>query len=233
MRDYLLFIDTETTGLPKEWNKPYSEEANWPHSVQIAWTIYTKEGEEVKTENHFIKDADFKIADRSRKVHGITHDFLLKNGEERKAVMAHLSEDLLRYKPMVVGHFMLLDFHMLGADFYRAGMENPIKELPTFCTMKATATYVFNPYQKFLRLGDLYERLFGVPLEQQHDALVDAKATAKCFFKLLEKGDIDDKQIEEQQLSKEEEERTEQKTGCGLSALLLIIFGILLVINWL
>nr|WP_262910385.1 3'-5' exonuclease [Pontibacter silvestris] len=228
-----MFIDTETTGLPKEWNKPYSEEGNWPNSVQVAWTIYTKEGQEVKTENHFIKDKDFKIEAASRKIHGITHDFLLKNGEDRNVVMARLSEDLLQYKPMVVGHFMLLDFHMLGADFYRAGMQNPIKELPTFCTMKATANYVFNPYQKFLRLGDLYERLFGIPLEQQHDALVDAKATAKCFFRLLEKGDIDDNQIELQQLSKEEEEKTEHKLGCGVSIILLFLICTLLVINWL
>ncbi len=56
MSDYLLFIDTETSGLPKKWGLPYSAKNNWPFSVQIAWVIYTKEGQKVKQENHFIKE---------------------------------------------------------------------------------------------------------------------------------------------------------------------------------
>ena len=35
---YLIF-DTETTGLPKNWNAPVSDIDNWPRCVQIAWQV--------------------------------------------------------------------------------------------------------------------------------------------------------------------------------------------------
>lgn len=45
LKDYLLFIDTEATGLPKKWNLPYNTPGNWPDAVQISWLLYTKEGQ--------------------------------------------------------------------------------------------------------------------------------------------------------------------------------------------
>ncbi len=35
----ILFIDTQTTGLPKNWNAPITDTKNWPRLVQIAWII--------------------------------------------------------------------------------------------------------------------------------------------------------------------------------------------------
>ena len=35
-----LFIDTETTGLPKEYDAPYTDIDNWPRLVQLAWIVY-------------------------------------------------------------------------------------------------------------------------------------------------------------------------------------------------
>ncbi|MFC7669787.1 hypothetical protein ACFQT0_22245 [Hymenobacter humi] len=35
--------------------------------------------------------------------------------------------------------------------------------------------------RRFLRLGELYQRLFEEAMPQEHDALADAYATARCF----------------------------------------------------
>ena len=201
MYDYLLFIDTETSGLPKDWSAPYSKEGNWPYAVQVAWIIYTKEKKEVKRANHYINNNDFSIAPSALKIHGLTADFIAKNGESREKVMALLAEDLKQYQPLVIGHFMKFDFHVAGAEFYRARMENPIKVLPTFCTMLTTTNLVKNPQKKYLRLCDLYEQLFATPLRQQHDAMADAEATAACFFELVEQNYINDTTIAAQQES--------------------------------
>lgn len=190
MRDYLLFIDTEASGLPGKWNLPYSNKKNWPFIVQLAWIIYTPSGEEVKRENHYISNADFNISPQAIKIHGITPGFLASHGEIREVVMEKLAADLDTYKPVLIGHFVELDMHMLGADFYRAGLPNPAAALPTFCTMLATRHYVRNPGVKYLRLGELYTELFGAKLQNQHNALADAEATAASFFELVKKGEI-------------------------------------------
>ncbi|WP_266204834.1 3'-5' exonuclease [Pontibacter kalidii] len=199
MREFILFIDTETTGIPLDWNAPYSDAKSWPYSVQIAWAVYTKEGQELKAENHYVYEPELEISEESERIHGITKQFLQDNGKARKDVLALLAEDLEQYQPLVVGHFMQLDFHMLGVGFHRANMPNPLPQLPTFCTMNASADFLLGRRQSFLRLGELYERLFQEPLQHQHDAAVDVKATAACFFKLMEQGDISPETILQQQ----------------------------------
>lgn len=138
MRPFLLFIDTETSGLPKKWDLPYSVEGNWPHAVQFSWTVYTVEGRLIKQENHYIGDPDFTVTPESIQVHGITREFLDRNGEPRRKVMELLTADLIAFDPVVIGHFIELDLHLAGAEYYRSGMENIIQQYPSYCTMQAT-----------------------------------------------------------------------------------------------
>src|SRR5690606_34885368 len=196
-----LFVDTETSGLPKKWNQPYSVKGNWPFSIQIAWIIFNKEGEEIKRENHYINENDFRIEPSSLKVHGITHEFLKENGERRKKVMHKLAYDIKKYNPMLIGHFMELDFHMLNVDFYRSGIESPVQNSPLFCTMLASKDYVKNPRSRYLKLSELYNYLFDKTVTNIHDAIVDAEITAASFFELLKRGEINDSKIEAQQKS--------------------------------
>lgn len=228
MRDYLLFIDTETTGIPKDWKAPYSDNDSWPVSVQVAWAIYTKDGKEVKSENFYVRDDDFEISPESIKIHGITDAFLQEYGVEREEVLTQLSADLNRYQPLVIAHFMQLDYHMVGVCFHRANMHNPLPELPLFCTMRASSDFVIYSHQRFLRLGEMYEWLFNVPLENQHNAIVDARATAKCFFELVRRGDIDDRLIKKQQADSIVAPAAEKKKGCGLSALFMFVVSLML-----
>ena len=200
MNKYILFVDTETSGLPLDWSKPYSARGNWPHIVQVAWVLYTREGQQVKAENYYIKASDYEISPASRRIHGITEEFLEQNGQARSMVMQHLHDDLLRFQPLVVGHFMQLDYHMLGLGFYRAGLDNPLEHLPTFCTMLGTAHFIRLSRHRHMRLSELYLRLFQTPLQNEHDALTDASATAQCFFELWRKGDVDEEAIRQQQL---------------------------------
>lgn len=234
MKDYLLFVDTETSGLPQDWSKPYSDAENWPYIVQLAWIIYARDGREVKRENHYIMAKDYKISEISREIHGISEQFLLEHGEERKAVMQLIYNDLQQYQPLVVGHFMQLDYHMLGLGFYRAGLDNPLKKLPAFCTMAITKDFLLPPGQKYLRLPELYMRLFGTPLLQEHNALVDAGATARCFFELWRRGDLNEQKLAEpQQLWEGPPIKTRHKPlwyGLLMVLALLLIF---LFIYWL
>jgi DNA polymerase-3 subunit epsilon len=200
VRDYLLFIDTETTGLPKKWSEPYSKTKNWPHIVQIAWIIYHKDGREIKKENHYIYPSDFKISAQAKKIHGITTEFLTIQGKDRNMVMDLLSKDLEKYQPMLVAHFMELDLHLVNADFYRCGIKSVIKDLPVFCTMLASSKYVQNYGVNNLRLNELYVLLFNKKALNIHNALGDAEATAESFFELIKRGDINEELIEKQQV---------------------------------
>lgn len=199
VNDYLLFVDTEASGLPINWELPYSAEGNWPSAVQVSWLVYTKDGKEIKREDHYILNSDFVITPKAMEIHGINPGLLAVKGQARKHVMQLLANDLEQYQPLVVGHFVQLDYHILSADFYRAGMDNPLAKLPLFCTMLATTQLRWTPMPTSLLLGDLYAFLFYKPLENQHNALTDARAAAECFFELLKRTEISEKLIVQQQ----------------------------------
>ncbi len=43
-----IIFDTETVGLPKSWNAPFSDLENWPRMVQIAWMIFDENQKLIK-----------------------------------------------------------------------------------------------------------------------------------------------------------------------------------------
>lgn len=190
MKKHLLFIDTETTGIPNRWDLPYSDTNNWPSAVQVSWILYDKKGTEFKRENCYIDVDDLKISAKSFKVHGITREFLNKNGQARSFVLEKLSSDIQKYQPVIIGHFTEFDIHTLSCDFYRAGLENPFQKSQFYCTMLKSKDYNLNPEADYLRLPQLYNFLFNETMERSHDAMIDAEMTAKCFFEIRSRGEI-------------------------------------------
>ncbi|MPT31028.1 MAG: 3'-5' exonuclease [Chryseobacterium sp.] len=200
MKKHLLFIDTETTGIPKRWDLPYSETENWPSAVQVSWIIYDENGNEIKRENCYIDVDDLKISDKSFKIHGITKEFLIKNGQARSFVLEKLSADIQKYQPVIIGHFTEFDIHTLSCDFYRAGLENPFQQSHFYCTMLKSKDYNLNPSVIYLRLNQLFEFLFNEKMERSHDAMIDAEMTAKCFFEIRSRGEISEGEFQKTHL---------------------------------
>ncbi|KQM69564.1 hypothetical protein ASE74_06135 [Pedobacter sp. Leaf216] len=190
MQNYFLVVDTETSGLPKNWSAPYSSEKNWPYIVQIAWIIYDSSHQEIKRENHYIKNTGFTIDKAALKIHKITPEYLAVHGEDKEKVMLQFAADIEMYNPLVIGHFIELDYHMVNVELYRIGKENTFKNLVFFCTMKASAPYITNTVISHLKLDKFYTILFNEVPENMHSALSDALNTAKIFFHLLKTGAI-------------------------------------------
>ncbi|WP_354579025.1 3'-5' exonuclease [Hymenobacter sp. UYP22] len=190
--NYLLFVDTETTGLPRRWQQPYSVEQNWPHIAQLAWQLYTEAGELVKSEEAYLSVPAGSMTAASQAIHGLSPDFLAAQGQPAEQVLRRFLADVQQYRPRLVGHFLQLDFHMLGAAFWRAGLPNPLPGLPQFCTMQSTRLLPFRPANRALRLAELYALLFQEAMPRLHDASTDAAATARCFFELRRQGIISD-----------------------------------------
>ncbi len=231
MSDYLLFLDTETSGIPGSLTAPISELDNWPFVLQIAWLIYSREGQLIKQENLFIHEEDIHIKQSSINIHGITKQELQHKGQERKQVMDLFAKDLQKYTPMIIGHFIEFDSKMVQVAFLRSGLEDSISSLQHFCTMLSTKIYTRLPQNTFPKLENLYLGLFGEQLQDTHNAINDAQATARCFFELQKKGEITDEIIASQALFINITPKYNDKIGCGLPILVFILIG--LVAIWL
>ncbi|SEN50139.1 DNA polymerase-3 subunit epsilon [bacterium A37T11] len=200
MKDFLLFVDTETTGLPQNWQAPYERTDLWPSAVQIAWVICNRDGRELKRENFYISDNDIPVSDTSLAIHKLDSVFLTKNGLPRKEVMGLLAQDLWTYEPLIIGHYMQFDYAVIRVDFERAQITNNLPSLPLFCTMLASRVLVRGAYEKYMRLEELYATLFQKKSPDLHDAMQDAVVTARCFFEMWNSGFITEQYVDQQQV---------------------------------
>lgn len=189
LTEYLLFVDTETTGLPRRWGVPYAS-GQWPHVAQLAWQLYRADGTFVKEENHFLQVPEGSMPASAVAIHGITPAFLAAHGQPLAPALRRLLADLAQYQPRVIGYFLQFDFHVIGAALHRAGLPNPLPELPQFCVMKVSGRPDDGTHRRYQRLAELHARLLGQELPRLHDAREDAAATARCFFELERLGRI-------------------------------------------
>ena len=65
----VLIYDTETTGLPRDWNAPISDSDNWPRLVQLAWQLHDETGKLLSRGNMVVKPDGFTIPFNSTKIH--------------------------------------------------------------------------------------------------------------------------------------------------------------------
>ena len=185
-----LFFDTETNGLPKNWDAPITELSNWPRLVQVAWILFDNDGNEIENNDYIIKPVGFSIPLEASSIHGITTERAEKEGIDLKISLEEFSKQIERATHLVA-HNMNFDEKIMGAEFLRSGYDNPVPDKKRICTMQSTTDFcAIEGYYgyKWPKLSELHIKLFGFDFEDAHDAAADIKATAKCFWELKKRG---------------------------------------------
>ncbi len=191
MNDYILVIDTETSDKPRKWQASTQQVDKWPFILQIAWVVCNQKGDILVTRDYYINPKeDISINKDSFNLHKISKKVLQEKGLDRTTVLNLLKEDLEKYNPLIVGHFLRFDIKMLEVSFNRAGLLQNFSEKTKFCTMYYSRPPLPNSNQQFLRLDELYYSLFKNKIKNYHNALADTLATKACYFKLLNDGNI-------------------------------------------
>jgi len=187
-----LFFDTETTGLPRNWKAPVTDLNNWPRLVQLAYLLYDSDGNEISGGDFIIKPERFIIPDDVSRIHGITHERAVNEGQPVLAVLQHFNT-LIEQSDWLVAHNMQFDEKIVGSEFLRNGMKNNIPAKNKICTMERSTNFcaIPGPYgNKWPKLSELHYKLFKTNFEEAHNAAVDISATAKCFWELRRLGKI-------------------------------------------
>ena len=197
-----LVFDTETTGLPQNYNAPISDSNNWPRMVQLAWQLHDNTGKLLEAKNYIVKPEGYTISFNAEKIHGISTERALRDGYDLKYVLQEFNNDLEK-ADYNVGHNIEFDINVVGAEFYRKGIAEPIIMLKKLIDTKDESTdYCAIPGGrggkfKWPTLTELHTKLFGEGFGDAHDAAYDVDATARCFFGLIIAGVIKRDEIED------------------------------------
>ncbi len=184
---YIIF-DTETTGLPDNFKAPVSDSDNWPRMVQIAWQVHDKKGKLIEVKNYIIKPEDYEIPYDVVKIHQITTERAEKFGMDLTFVLEEFSKIASKCN-FLVGHNVSFDNNILGAEYYRKNIKNPLTDIPSIDTMQFSVNYCAIPGRKnggfkYPKLEELHKKLFNESFGLAHNAAADVEATARCFLEL-------------------------------------------------
>jgi DNA polymerase-3 subunit epsilon len=185
----ILFFDTETTGVPKNYDAPISEVNNWPRLVQLAYIKADWDGNVIDSGDFIIKPDGFKIPIESSKIHGITDEVAVHSGIGLIEVLELLHIEI-EAAALLVAHNVKFDKKIIAAEFFRSGINCSILRKPTICTMESSTNFCALPGYKWPKLSELYKKLFGEEFQEQHNARNDIFATYKCFWELNKRGII-------------------------------------------
>ncbi|MEL6812764.1 MAG: DNA polymerase III subunit alpha, partial [Bacteroidota bacterium] len=186
---YLIF-DTETTGLPKRWNAPVTDTDNWPRCIQIAWQLHDAMGNVIAHEDYLVQPEGFDIPYDSERIHGISTELARKEGVPLREVSEKFAEVLAKAK-FIVGQNVGFDVNIMGCEFYRQGMEDPMPAMEVLDTCTETTAQLCQipggrgGKFKLPTLTELHQFLFDQPFAEAHNATADVEATTRCFFELV------------------------------------------------
>lgn len=196
---YIIF-DTETTGLPKRYDASIQDIDNWPRSVQLAWQIHDKWGDLVEQKSVLIKPDGFDIPYDSEQIHGISTALAQAEGLPLRYVLEEFNLALSKAS-FVVGQNVDFDVNIMGAEFYRAGIETPLQNMPVLdtCTEQTAKLCQILGGRgggfKLPTLSELHDFLFKEVFNEAHNASADVEATARCFLELLRKAHYSEEEL--------------------------------------
>ncbi len=184
-----LIYDTETTGLPKNWNAPITDSENWPRMVQISWQIHDEKGELVEVKNYIIKPEGYEIPYAVEKIHGISTERANKQGVDLSWVLEQFNKSLEQVT-FVVGHNIGFDINIVGAEFHRKQIASDLMQKATIDTKDDGTDFCKLPGgrgggYKWPKLGELHRALFNEDFAEAHNAAADVEATARCFLEMI------------------------------------------------
>ncbi len=190
-RPEYLVLDTETTGVPKDYRARISDVDNWPRIVQIGWLVYDANARLLNKQVFTVRPDGFTIPQDAVRIHHITTQKALREGIALRTALDYFSNDLVSV-PCVVAHNIDFDIPILRAEFYRVGMADPLAGKRTICTMKSSTELCRLPggwgRYKWPKLYELHAVLFGGCEDEEHNAGADAEMAARCFWELKKRG---------------------------------------------
>jgi DNA polymerase III epsilon subunit-like protein len=177
---YIAF-DFETSGLPKG-RKPVTQETLGQYdtcrAVSLSAARFSSKGRLVDTFDAMILPTDFTISPGSVAIHGITEEMAKSKGRPFLQVFADFMTFIGPRTKTLVAHNAKFDTSVLQSEMLRHDIDlSLIDDLNFRCTLELYRERFLKP----IRLGVLYEEIFGEQFENAHNSLADCIACGRVY----------------------------------------------------
>jgi len=177
---YIAF-DFETSGLPKG-RKPVTQETLGQYdtcrAVSLSAARFSSKGRLIDTFDAMVYPEGFEISPGSVAIHGITEDMAKSKGRPFLQVFADFMTFIGPRTKTLVAHNAKFDMSVLRSEMLRHGIDLSLTDDLNFhCTLELYRERFLKP----IRLGVLYEEIFGEQFENAHNSLADCIACGRVY----------------------------------------------------
>ena len=172
----ILFIDTETTGLPSR----YAEIGDQPYLVQIAAVLCDDARQPVAELKHVIRPDGWSIPHEATAIHGLTTKYCESMGIPLEAALRELLA-MWSQAERVIAYNVSFDNLIIQFSAQRAGFALPQRDL--YCAMREAAKLISNS-GRWMKLGAAYRCFFNKDFDNAHDAMADVQACMAIYYAL-------------------------------------------------
>ncbi len=178
--NYIAF-DFETSGLPKG-RKPLTRETlgqfDMCRAVSLSAARFSSRGRLIDTFDAMVLPTDFEISPGSVAIHGITEDMAREKGHPFIQVFTDFMTFIGPRTKTLVAHNAKFDTAVLRSEMMRHKIDlSLIEDLNFRCTLELYRECFLKP----IRLGVLYEEIFGHEFENAHNSLADCIACGRVY----------------------------------------------------
>ena len=191
-------FDTETTGF---FPKDFKSLDECPYVVQFGSITYdTETNQIISSINEIIKLAEnIEIPQKTIEIHHITKEISNEKGVDIRDILCKFNEQL-KMSDVLIAHNIEYDINIINYECRRYDIPFEyynMKENSAFCTMRSGTNVCKIPkvnargkYFKWPTLEELHKHLFGVDLQNLHDAYNDLIVCLRCYMYMNFKIDI-------------------------------------------
>ena len=177
---YIAF-DFETSGLP-EGRRPVTPETvhqfDTCRAVSLSAARFSSRGRLIDTFDAIVYPTDFIISQGSIDVHGITQEEAMKRGRPFVEVFVDFMKFVGPRTKTLVAHNARFDVSVLRSEMIRHNINLSLLDDINFrCTLELYKERFLKP----IKLGVLYEEIFGEPFENAHNSLADCIACGRVY----------------------------------------------------
>jgi len=177
---YIAF-DFETSGLPKG-RKPVTRDTlsqyDTCRAVSLSGARFSSKGRLIDTFDAMILPTDFSISPGSVAIHGITEDMAKSQGRPFLQVFTDFMTFIGPRTKTMVAHNAKFDTSVLLSEMLRHNIDiSLVEDLNFRCTLELYRERFLKP----IRLGVLYEEIFGEQFENAHNSLADCIACGRVY----------------------------------------------------
>lgn len=188
----ILFVDTETTGTPKNYQASMKDLDNWPRIIQLAWQVATLDETLVCDHRYLIQPDGWDVPNEKFWIdNGFSTEKCMMDGRPMDKIL-DLFISYVDECDFMVAHNINFDYPIIGAEMIRY-KRRASRKLKRICTMEHGTELCRIPGKKgykWPKLAELHQFLFNCSFQGAHDAGSDVSACRKCFFELLRRGVI-------------------------------------------